>query len=55
MWLSASKRSKKRGSGQGVGGRDSQGEEKTTKDSSHELSQYEEEQLAKSRYDCNVL
>ena len=49
MWLSAGKRSKKRGGGHGVNGRDSQGEQKATKDSSHELSQYEEEQLAKSR------
>ena len=47
--VEASKRSKKKDGVQGVNGRNFQKEKNYTKDSSRELTQHEEEQLAKSR------
>ena len=50
VWLIANKKAKKKESGQTVNRRNSRGDQRDTRDSSHQLSQYEEEQLAKSRY-----
>ena len=50
MWLNATKKAKKKESGQTVNGRNSGGDQRDSKDTCHQLNQYEEEQLAKSRY-----